>query len=104
MTDPDYFQQSLEGRVRDNQTERLLEKRLAGFDSVPWRRAGWMGQGNQVERTARVIDGKRTADEFVELVEWNELGDGEFANRDDELRRKDFEFAAQPVGAIGDFE
>ena len=47
--------------------------------------------------------GKHTTDERIKFVDWHELRDGELANRNDELRRKDFQFAAQPPGAIGDF-
>ena len=89
--------------VAGNQAEGALEEGFAGFHAVPGGGTGGMRQGNDVEFSAVASGGKFLADDGVQFCQRNELLDGEAADGDDELRLEDFDFAAEPVGAVLNF-
>ena len=62
-----------------------------------------MGQGNEIELMAGVGDAEFLADDGVEFLEGDELLDGKFADGEDELGLKYFDFALEPGRAIADF-
>src|ERR1700731_40885 len=85
-----------------NQAHRFVEEAEAGRNAVPGRGAGWMGKWNQVEGATLVADLERAAYNFVELLEGNELGDGEFAHGNDQLWLEKIDLVVDPGGAIPD--
>ena len=87
----------------DDQFEGLGQQGFPGLHAVPGRCAGRMGQGNDIQLKAGAGDGEGAADDGVEFLGGQELFDGEFANREDELRLEDFYFAIEPGGAILNF-
>jgi len=95
--------QFVEGRMRNGQVQGLFQEGFAGFDAMPGRRAGGVGQGNQVELVSDVGDAEGLADDGIQLLQRHELFDGEFADGQDKLRLEDFDLTMQPGGAIADF-
>lgn len=62
-----------------------------------------MGQGDQVEIAAVSAERKRSADNFVQLLEGKKLRDGKFAHRDDQQRAQKIDLVIQPGRTIPDF-
>ena len=69
---------------------------------MPGRRAGWMGQWDQVERAAIAPQPKGAAYDFVELLEGEKLRDRKFPDRDDEPWLEQIDFIVHPGRAIPD--
>jgi hypothetical protein len=61
-----------------------------------------MGQRNEFEGTAVVVQSKRSPDDFVELLESKELGDGEFADGNDQLWLEESDLVVHPGRTIPD--
>ncbi len=80
--------------------ESAAQQCFAGFHTMPGRRAGWMGQGNEIKFKAVAVDGKFSADDFVEFFERHELLDGQAPDGDDQFGLENFEFCAQPTGTV----
>lgn len=84
--------------------EGAVEKGLAGFHAVPGRGAGGMGQRDAIGFASAVGDAKGATDGVVQWCDRQELGDGEFADRENEFRLEKGELAFEPGGAVGDFD
>lgn len=61
-----------------------------------------MRQGDEVESAASAANRKGATDYFIEFLERKELGDGEFADRNDELRLQEIDFIIHPGRTIPD--
>ena len=61
-----------------------------------------MRQRNQVEGATVAPKGEGTPNDLVELFEREELGDREFADRNDELRLQQIDLVIHPGGTIPD--
>src|ERR1044072_6379998 len=70
---------------------------------MPGRSAGWMRQGDNIERAPVAVQRERAADHFVELLEGKKLRDREFSYRNDKLRLQEIDFIVHPGRAISDF-
>src|SRR5438105_1149611 len=70
---------------------------------MPGGGAGRVGQRNEVKPMLAVAHLKNFADDLVETAVWQELFNREFADRDDQLRFEDFDFAFEPGRAVLDF-
>ena len=82
---------------------RFLQQLFAGRDLVPGRGAGRMRQWNQIEPMVRAFDIKFPTNHFFQFLAADELGDGEFADGNDQLRLEEIDFIVHPRRAIPDF-
>ena len=69
-----------DGRVPCHQLQGLLEQGLARLHPVPWRRAGWVRQGDAVQVDPRVAEVEAFPDQVVHRGGGHELRDGELAH------------------------
>src|SRR4051812_239292 len=81
----------------------FAEKTEAGRDAMPGRGAGRVRQRYQIESATLVADGEGAADDLVEFFEGQELGDGQFADGNDEVRLKQIDLVVHPTRAVADF-
>jgi hypothetical protein len=95
--------ESLRRRVPCDQAHGFAEEAEAGRDAMPGRGAGRMREWNQIEGAPFVANAKGASHDFVELLEWEELRDGEFADWDDQLRSQEIDLIVHPARAIPDF-
>ena len=70
---------------------------------MPWRRAGRVGQRNQVEGALPVPNPNGSSDDFVEFFQGKKLGDREFADGDNELGPEQIDLVVHPRRAVSDF-
>lgn len=90
-------------RVSGDHAERLGEQCFAGFHAMPGRRAGGVGQGNEIKGMLAIADPELLADALIEAAVGNELFDGEFADGNDEFGLENIQFLFEPGAAVGDF-
>jgi len=86
-----------------NEAHRFPQQIDTGRDAVPRRCAGGMGQRDEIERAPLIPDCETAADDFVEFFERQELGDGEFADRNDQRRSQQIDLVVHPGGTVSDF-
>src|SRR5687768_6402301 len=67
---------------------------------MPGRGARRVRQGDQLEGSAVAAERERAAHDLVEFLEREELGDGEFAHGNDELRSQEVDFVIHPGRTI----
>src|ERR1700730_13508250 len=79
------------------------EQFLSWRKLVPGRRAGWMRQRDKIDNRSGAANSKFAADDFLEFVARNKLGDSEPADRDDETRPQNFELFVHPARAVTNF-
>src|SRR6476646_4874502 len=79
------------------------EETEARRDAMPGRCTGRMGERNQIESAAFIVNGKGPAHHFIELLERQELRDGQFADGDDQLGSQEIDLVVHPGRTIPDF-
>src|SRR5437764_8765360 len=72
------------------------------WNSVPRGSARGMGKRNQIEGAMLGKDPERTAHHFVQFLKGKELGDGKFADRNEQIRLKKSDLIIHPARAIPD--
>lgn len=86
-----------------DEAHRFAHQLYTGRHSMPRRRSGGMGQGNQVERALVSLQSKRTTYHCVQLLKGKELSDREFADRNNKLWLKKGDLVIHPARAVLDF-
>src|SRR5258708_24907339 len=81
--------------------ERRAKERFARLHPVPGRSPRRMWQRNAFHGVAAEIDAKFFANDVVQRWEWQELIDGELADRQHKLRFQQLPLAREPGGAVG---
>jgi hypothetical protein len=81
----------------------FAKKAETGWNAMPGRSSGWMGKRNQIKSATLPPDLEGAAYDLVEFLEREELGDGEFADGNDELRSQKVDLVVHPGRAISDF-
>ena len=89
--------------MRDDQVQSAAEKGFSRFDTMPRRRAGRVGKGNEIEFVSGVSDAEFLADDGVEFLNRDKLFNGELADGKDKFGLEDFNLAFEPGGAVADF-
>src|ERR1043166_9998913 len=84
------------GRMPRDQRQRFRHQSLARLDAMPDRRARRMRQRYEIALPALHLDTELLPDHLIELVDADELRDGELARRNDEPRLEQLELRVQP--------
>ena len=59
-----------------------------------------MGQRNQIKRMSSASYSKLTANDLVEFLQWDKLGNRQLADRNNQIRLQDIQFTFKPNRAI----
>src|ERR1041384_4468472 len=70
---------------------------------MPRRGARRVWQRNQFEGAPFIPNSKGSSDDFIEFFEGKKLGDGQFADGNDQIGLKQIDLTVHPAGAVSDF-